>query len=62
VQLIAFPVVIGGLLAAAPGTGTPIDGVIGGLSYALQYVAICILMILSLARSGAWARDIVSGF
>ena len=62
ILLIAFPVVLGGLTAASAGTGTPIDGVVGGLSYALQYLAMCILLILSLVKSGAWARDIVSGF
>ena len=45
-----------------PATGTPIDGIVGGLTYALQYLAMCILLILSLVKSGAWARDIVSGF
>ena len=38
---------------------TVIDGVAGGLSYALKYLAMCILLILSLVKSGAWARDVV---
>ena len=62
ILLIAFPVVLGGLTGASPGTGTPIDGIAEGLTYALQYLAMCILLILSLVKSGAWARDIVSGF
>lgn len=60
--LIAFPVILGGIVAVTPGTSTPIDGVVGGLTYALQYLAMCILLILSLVKSGTWARDIVSGF
>ena len=62
ILLIAFPIILGSLVAASPGTGTPIDGVVGGLSYALQYLAMCILLILSLVKSGTWARDIISGF
>ncbi|MDD5925515.1 conjugal transfer protein TrbL [Ellagibacter isourolithinifaciens] len=62
ILLIAFPVVLGGIAAVNPGTSTPVDGIVGGLSYALQYLAMCILLILSLVKSGAWARDIVSGF
>lgn len=62
ILLIAFPIILGSLVAAGPGTGTPIDGVVGGLSYALQYLAMCILLILSLVKSGTWARDIISGF
>ncbi len=62
ILLIAFPIILGSLVAASPGTGTPIDGVIGGLGYALQYLAMCILLILSLVKSGTWARDIISGF
>lgn len=62
ILLIAFPVILGGLVAANPGTGTPVDAVANGLTYALQYLAMCILLILSLVKSGAWARDIVSGF
>lgn len=61
VLLIAFPIVLGGLNAANTGTGTPIDSIAGGLSYALQYLAMCILLILSLVKSGSWARDIVGG-
>ena len=62
ILLIAFPVILGGLTGANPGTGSPVDAVATGLTYALQYLAMCILLILSLAKSGAWARDIVSGF
>lgn len=62
ILLIAFPIILGGLVTATPGTGTPIDGIVGGLTYALQYLAMCILLILSLVKSGTWARDIVSGF
>lgn len=62
ILLIAFPIVLGGLTGANPGTGTPIDSVANGFTYALQYLAMCILLILSLVKSGTWARDIVSGF
>ena len=62
ILLISFPIILGGLVSANPGTGTPIDGIVGGLTYALQYLAMCILLILSLVKSGTWARDIVSGF
>ena len=62
ILLIAFPVILGGISGANPGTGTPVDTVANGLTYALQYLAMCILLILSLVKSGAWARDIVSGF
>ena len=62
ILLIAFPLILGGLTGANPGTGTPIDTIANGLTYALQYLAMCILLILSLVKSGAWARDIVSGF
>lgn len=61
VLLISFPIILGGLNAANPGTGTPIDGIASGLTYALQYLAMCILLILSLVKSGSWARDIVGG-
>ena len=61
VLLISFPLVLGGLTGANPGTGTPADAVANGLTYALQYLAMCVLLILSLVKSGAWARDIVSG-
>lgn len=61
VLLISFPIILGGLNAANPGTGTPIDGIANGLTYALQYLAMCILLILSLVKSGTWARDIVGG-
>lgn len=62
VLLISFPIILGGLTGANPGTSTPIDGIANGLAYALQYLAMCILLILSLVKSGSWARDIVSGF
>ena len=62
VLLVAFPIVLGSLNAITPGTGTPIDSVVGGLTYALQYLAMCILLILSLVKSGSWARDVVGGF
>ena len=29
--------------------------------YALQYLAMCVLLILSLVKSGSWARDIMGG-
>lgn len=61
VLLVSFPIVLGGLNAVGTGTGTPIDSVVGGLSYALQYMAMCILLILSLVKSGSWARDIMGG-
>ena len=61
VLLISFPIILGGLNAANLGTGTPIDGIANGLTYALQYLAMCILLILSLVKSGSWARDIVGG-
>jgi hypothetical protein len=61
VILVSFPVVLGGLTAVNAGTGTPVDSVVGGLSYALQYLAVCILLILSLVESGSWARDIMGG-
>ena len=62
VLLISFPVILGGIVAVNPGTGTPIDAIANGLTYALQYLAMCILLVLSLVKSGSWARDIVSGF
>lgn len=61
VILVSFPIVFSGLNAVSAGTETPIDSVIGGLSYALQYLAMCILLILSLIKSGTWARDIMGG-
>lgn len=60
VLLIAFPIVLGGLNAASVGVPV-IDSIVGGLSYALQYLAMCILLVLSLVKSGSWARDIVGG-
>lgn len=62
ILLIAFPLILGGIVGVNPGTGTPADAIANGLTYALQYLAMCILLILSLVKSGAWARDIVSGF
>ena len=62
ILLISFPVILGGIVAVNPETGTPIDAIANGLTYALQYLAMCILLVLSLVKSGAWARDIVSGF
>lgn len=61
VVLISFPIVLAGLNAVNAGTGTVLDGIVGGLSYALQYLAICVLLILSLVKSGAWARDVMGG-
>ena len=61
VTLIAFPVVLGGLNAASAGAGAAVDTVVGGLSYALQYLAMCVLLILSLTKSGSWARDVLGG-
>lgn len=61
ILLIAFPLILGGLTGASTVTGTPIDSIATGLTYALQYLAMCVLLILSLVKSGAWARDIVSG-
>lgn len=61
VIIVSFPVVLGGLDAVNAGTGTPMDSVVGGLSYALQYLAVCVLLILSLVKSGAWARDVMGG-
>lgn len=62
ILLVSFPVILGGIVAVNPGTGTPIDAIANGLTYALQYLAMCILLVLSLVKSGSWARDIVSGF
>ena len=60
VLLVSFPIVLGGLNAASAGVPV-VDSIIGGLSYALQYLAMCILLILSLVKSGSWARDIMGG-
>ena len=60
VLLVSFPIVLGGLNAASAGAPV-VDSIVGGLSYALQYLAMCILLILSLVKSGAWARDIMGG-
>lgn len=60
VLLVSFPVVLGGLDAASAGVPV-VDSVVGGLSYALQCLAMCILLILSLVKSGSWARDIMGG-
>ena len=62
ILLISFPIVLGSLVAVNPGTSTPMDSVVGGLTYALQYLGMCVLLIISLVKSGAWARDIISGF
>ena len=62
ILLISFPVILGSIVAVNPGTGTPIDAIANGLTYALQHLAMCILLVLSLVKSGSWARDIVSGF
>lgn len=60
VLLVSFPIVLGGLNAASAGAPV-VDSIVGGLSYALQYLAMCVLLILSLVKSGAWARDIMGG-
>lgn len=60
VLLVSFPIVLGGLNAASAGVPV-VDSIIGGLSYALQYLAMCILLIFSLVKSGSWARDIMGG-
>ena len=49
-----------GLNAASAGVPV-VDSIVGGLSYALQYLAMCVLLILSLVKSGSWARDILGG-
>ena len=46
ILLISFPVILGGIVAVNPGTGTPIDAIANGLTYALQYLAMCILLVL----------------
>lgn len=51
---------LGGLNAASAGVPV-VDSIVGGLSYALQYLAMCVLLILSLVKSGSWARDIMGG-
>lgn len=60
VLLVSFPIVLGGLDAASAGVPV-VDSIVGGLSYALQYLAMCVLLILSLVKSGSWARDIMGG-
>nr|WP_314640436.1 conjugal transfer protein TrbL [uncultured Olsenella sp.] len=60
VLLVSFPIVLGSLNAASAGVPV-VDSIVGGLSYALQYLALCILLILSLVKSGAWARDVMGG-
>lgn len=60
VLLVSFPIVLGGLQTASTGS-TIVDSQVAGLSYALQYVAMCILLIISLVKSGSWARDIMGG-
>ncbi len=61
VLLVAFPIVLGSLNAVDIGTNSPIDTIVGGLTYALQYLAMCVLLILSLVKSGSWARDVMGG-
>ena len=61
VLLVAFPIVLGSLNAVDIGTNSPVDSIVGGLTYALQYLAMCILLILSLVKSGSWARDVMGG-
>ncbi|MDN4508596.1 VirB6/TrbL-like conjugal transfer protein, CD1112 family [Gordonibacter sp. RACS_AR49] len=60
VLLVSFPIVLGGLDAASAGVPV-VDSIVGGLSYALQYLAMCVLLILSLVKSGSWARDVMGG-
>lgn len=60
VLLVSFPIVLGGLDAASAGVPV-VDSIAGGLSYALQYLAMCVLLILSLVKSGSWAREIMGG-
>ena len=60
VLLVSFPIVLGGLDAASAGVPV-VDSIVGGLSYALQYRALCVRLILSLVKSGSWARDILGG-
>ena len=60
VFLVSFPIVLGGLDAASAGVPV-VDSIVGGLSYALQYLAMCVLLILSLVKSGSWARDVMGG-
>ncbi|MCD8316056.1 MAG: conjugal transfer protein TrbL, partial [Eggerthellaceae bacterium] len=61
ILLISFPIILGSIVALTPDTSTPLDTVAAGLTYALQYLAICILLILSLIKSGSWAKNIVGG-
>ena len=60
VLLVSVPIVLGGLQTASTGSAI-VDSQVAGLSYALQYVAMCILLIISLVKSGSWARDIMGG-
>ena len=60
VLLVSFPIVLGGLQTASTGSAI-VDSQVAGLSYALQYVAMCILLIISLVKSGSCARDIMGG-
>ena len=60
VLLVSFPIVLGGLDAASAGVPV-VDSIVGGLSYALQYLAMCVLLILSLVKSGSWAREVMGG-
>jgi hypothetical protein len=61
VLLIAFPLILGGLASVNLGTATPLDTIVSGLTYALQYLAMCVLLIYSLCKSGSWAREVMSG-
>ena len=60
VLLVSFPIVLGGLQTASTGSAI-VDSQVAGLSYALQYMTMCILLIISLVKSGSWARDIMGG-
>jgi hypothetical protein len=60
VLLVSFPIVLGGLQTASTGSAI-VDSQVAGLSYALKYMAMCILLIISLVKSGSWARDIMGG-
>ena len=59
-QVVQLAIDLGGLNAASAGAPV-VDSIVGGLSYALQYLAMCVLLILSLVKSGSWARDVLGG-
>ena len=40
ILLVSFPLILGGLVAVNPGTGTPMDSIANGLTYALQYLSL----------------------